>query len=147
MKENDLIVFIDSATNYFTKMSTMVATIGTPYLKESHLAINHQYTGIIGITGKKKGCVYFSAPEELLLKMLHSIGELSESQEVLSDLVGEIANTIAGNARSYFGSEFMITVPFVVNDAKNVKEPPTVRCYVIPVNWNGHEASVIISLE
>jgi len=147
MKEQDIIVFIDSATNYFTKMSTEVASIGIPYLKENTVAIKHEYTGIIGITGRKRGRVYFSAPKVLLKKLLVSIGEHSDSAEALSDLVGEVANTIAGNARSYFGSEFMISVPFVADNTKRMKLPPTDRCYVIPIEWGGHEASVVISLE
>jgi chemotaxis protein CheX len=147
MKEQDLIVFIDSATNYFSKMSKTVATIGIPHLKPNRIAIPHEYTGIIGITGRRKGKVYFSAPERLLKKLLLSIGENTGSKEVLSDLVGEVANTLAGNARSYFGSEFIISVPFVINNKDNIVPPPTLRCYVIPLQWNGEEASIVISLE
>ena len=33
------------------------------------------------------------------------------------DLVGEVANTIAGNARSEFGEEFEISVPIVLRGA------------------------------
>jgi len=147
VNEKDIIVFIDSATNYFSKMSTEIATIGIPHLMENSVAIKHEYTGIIGITGRKKGRVYFSAPELLLRQLLISIGEHSQSKESLMDLVGEVANTIAGNARTYFGSEFMISVPFVANVNEGIKLPPTLRCYVIPIKWKGHEASIVISLD
>ena len=147
MKEQDLSVFIDSTTNYFSKMSKTIATVGVPHIKPNTGAIEYEYTGIIGITGRHKGRVYFSAPEKLLNKLLLFIGENAESKEVLSDLVGEVANTLAGNARSYFGSEFIISVPFVVNKKDNIPLPPTTRCYVIPIQWAGEQASVVISLE
>jgi len=117
MNERVLTVFIDGATNFFTKMSKVEAIVGIPHIKSSDSAIQHGYTGVIGISGRKKGLVYFSAPEILLSKLLLSIGEQSRSKEILADLVGEVANTIAGDAREYFGSEFIISVPHVLSNA------------------------------
>ena len=112
------------------------------------MAITHEFTGIIGIYGKKKGCVYFTAPMSLLKHLLLSIGETNTSRDALSDLVGEVANTISGNARSYFGTEFMISVPVVVNGkTERIKLPSSLRSYVIPVNWRNYEAAIVISLE
>ncbi len=148
MNENDLKVFIDGATNYFNQMSNRPAIVQTPYLEENDVAIRHDFTGIIGISGKKKGCVYFTAPESLLKHLLLTIGELDTSRDALSDLVGEVANTISGNARAYFGSEFMISVPIVLNGKTDrIKMPNSHRSYVIPVVWRNHEAAIVISLE
>ena len=148
MKEEDLSVFIDGATHYFNQMSANPATVLTPYLKDNDEAIVHEYTGIIGISGYRKGCVYFSAPKKLLVNLLHNLQESDTSHNAICDLVGEVANTISGNARSYFGSEFMISVPVVVDgQPSNIKLPTDLRSYVIPVVWNNHEASVVISLE
>ena len=148
MNANDLKVFIDGATNYFSQMSNRPAVVQTPYLEEKNVAITHEFTGIIGVSGKKKGCVYFTAPISLLKHLLLTIGELDTSKDALSDLVGEVANTIAGNARSYFGSEFMISVPIVVNgNTERIKLPENHRSYVIPVIWRNHEAAVVVSLE
>ena len=148
MNENDLNVFIDGATNYFKQMSDRPAVVETPYLEENGAAVSHEFTGIIGISGKKKGCVYFTAPVSLLKHLLLTIGELDTSQDALSDLVGEVANTIAGNARSYFGSEFMISVPIVVQGkTEGIKLPTDSRAYVIPMTWRKHEAAIVVSLE
>lgn len=148
MNENDLKVFIDGASHYFSQMSDRPVVIQTPYLKKNDVSISHEYTGIIGISGKKKGCVYFTAPKKLLKHLLLTIGELDTSIDAMSDLVGEVANTISGNARTYFGSEFMISVPIVVNGkADRIKMPTSQRSYVIPISWRNHEAALVISLE
>lgn len=148
MNENDLKVFIDSATHYFKQMSNRPAVVQTPYLEKNDVAIRHDFTGIIGISGKKKGCVYFTAPESLLKHLLLTIGELDTSRDALSDLVGEVANTISGNARTYFGPEFMITVPIVVDGKTDrIVMPTNQRSYIIPVIWRNHEAAVVICLE
>ncbi len=148
MQKEDLQVFIDGATHYFNQISETPAEVQTPYLENNDVAINHEYTGIIGISGKKKGCVYFTAPETLLKQLLLVMGEYNDSKNALLDLVGEVANTISGNARRYFGSEFMISVPVVVEgETKRIKLPNKLRSYVIPVVWMNHEAALVISLE
>ena len=148
MKKEDLQVFIDGVTHYFNQSSETPAVVQTPYLEDKEVAINYEYTGIIGVSGKKKGCVYFTAPESLIRQLLLVMGENNNSNEALLDLVGEVANTISGNARRYFGSEFMISVPVVVKgETKRIKLPNKLRSYVIPVTWSNFEAALVISLE
>lgn len=148
MNEDDLRVFIDGAIHYFSKMSQSPAVIQTPYLKENESPLTHEYTGIIGISGRNKGCVYFTAPGSLLKHFLLSIGEDDTSHEALCDLVGEVANTISGNARKYFGAEFLISVPVVVDGQPNaIRLPQNARSYIIPLLWRSYEATLVISLE
>ncbi|MFK7957081.1 MAG: chemotaxis protein CheX [Lysobacterales bacterium] len=148
MKEEDLKVFIEGVTHYFDQMSESPASVETPFLQENNTTMAHEYTGIIGISGRKRGCVYFTTPGKLLRHLLLAIGEEDTSEEAVCDLVGEVANTIAGNARRYFGSEFMISVPVVVDGApERIKLPQSVRSFVIPVTWRGYESAVVICLE
>jgi len=148
MNEADLKVFIEGAVHYFSQTSDSTATVQTPYLKENNSAITHEYTGIIGVSGRKKGCVYFTASGRMVRHLLLSIGEEDTSENALCDLVGEIANTISGNARSYFGSEFMISVPVVVDGQPDrIKLPTHLRSYVIPVTWRNYESAIVISFE
>ncbi len=148
MNESDLRVFIDGAIHYFSTMSASPATIQTPYLRSNDDAMAHEYTGIIGISGHKKGCVYYTAPGSLLKHLLLTIGEDDTSHDAMCDLVGEVANTIAGNARSYFGSEFLISVPVVVDGKPDrIRLPQDLRSYIIPVLWRNYESAVVISLE
>jgi chemotaxis protein CheX len=70
------------------------------------------------------------------------------SHETMRDLVGEVANTISGNARRDFGRDFVISVPAVLAGEK--PEIPVVagsRSFVIPINWRSHSAKLIVSLK
>ena len=78
----------------------------------------HEYTGIINITGKREGVVYFTAPKAMLTVLLMKMQESDFSHETMRDLVGEVANTISGNARRDFGRDFVISVPSVLSGEK-----------------------------
>ena len=69
------------------------------------------------------------------------------SEDTILDLVGEVANTISGNARRDFGKSFVISVPTVVAHNPEKVTPPHPRCYVIPINWRAHSAKLVVCLE
>ena len=61
--------------------------------------------------------------------------------------MGEVANTIAGNARSELGEEFEISVPFVLKGAPSeISLPRRDRSFVVPLNWRGQEAAIVVCL-
>jgi chemotaxis protein CheX len=148
MDEKDLQVFIDGTMHYFQHCSKESAVVGTPYLLDTSNTICYDYTGIIGISGKRKGCVYFTAPSIMLIHLLTSMGEPDISSENCCDVVGEVANTISGNARKSFGQEFMISVPIVIGgEPERIKLPKDIRSFVIPMTWRQNNAALVISLE
>ncbi|WP_096086898.1 chemotaxis protein CheX [Agaribacterium haliotis] len=148
MSESTLQVFIDGALNYFQHTSDKDVKVGTPYLIENNSPAAFDFTGIIGVSGPYRGTVYFTAPKALLTHLLLSIGEKDTSMDYVLDLVGEVANTIAGNARAQFGQEFMISVPVVVEGSpSHIHMPKDLRSYVIPVYWKAYSAAVVICLE
>ncbi|NRA41614.1 MAG: chemotaxis protein CheX [Pseudomonadales bacterium] len=148
MKEQDIQVFIDGAKNYFTQHKTDGVEVGAPYLAALEESQAFDYTGIISITGPYQGCVYVSAPKALLNHLLLSIGETQTTHENLFDLIGEVANTISGNARSQFGAEFMISVPIVVQGKpEQIHLPKDTRVYVIPLLWKAYNASIVVGLQ
>lgn len=113
MKEKKLQIFVDIVRHYFDQFGEEELVVDTPYLLENTQNPNvKEYTGLIGISGVHKGVVYVTASQELLESILLRMGE-EVSDELMIDLVGEIANTISGNARTEFGHEFHISVPFV----------------------------------
>ena len=63
------------------------------------------YRRIIGISGARKEIVYFLAPRGMLAVLLMRMQETDTSDENIKDLVGEVANTISGNARRDFRAE------------------------------------------
>ena len=148
MSEQTIQVFIDGVTRYFHHTNDKDVKVGTPYLVENNNPAAFDITGIIGISGPYRGCVYFTAPRILLKHVLMSIGVMDTSNEHIFDLVGEVANTISGNARSTFGHEFMISVPVMIEGAPNhIHLPHQLRSYVIPIYWKSYHAAVVICLE
>jgi chemotaxis protein CheX len=106
-----------------------------------------EYTGIIGISGKARGAVCFTADALMLKNILAFLNESPSSPEILCDLVGEIANTLSGNAREEFGRDFLISVPVVAtgNDP-SFRFPEETRNYVIPIIWQTEKAYLLVCL-
>jgi chemotaxis protein CheX len=148
MTEKVLQIFIDGAVRYFQHTTDKDVRVGTPYLVSNSEPSAFDYTGVIGVSGPMKGCVYFTAPLMLLKHLLLSMGESDTREEYIVDLVGEVANTISGNARSEFGKDFMISVPLVIEGApSNIHLPKELRSYVIPVYWKSYSAAIVLCFE
>lgn len=148
MDEQELRVFIDIVSQYFERQTGRLPEIGSPYLGEPTVLPIYDFTGVIGISGERQGCVYFTANRDLLKQLLLHVGELDVSDSNLRDLVGEAANTISGNARQYFGPNFMISVPIVISgDANLIQVPRNVKAYILPLRWHKLEAVLVVSLQ
>lgn len=148
MTEENLQVFLDGVQKYFSQaMNPEEIAVGTPYLVENAVPSAKDFTGVIAITGQKVGVVYFTAPRELLERLLVLMGEKQIDDIMFTDLVGEVANTIAGNARSEFGEKFEISVPIVLRGAPDeIMLPRKDRSFVIPITWQKRSAFIVISL-
>ncbi len=147
MKEENLEVFIDGLTNYFDKITSSLATVSTPFLIQDVNQYLSDYTGIIGISGNHKGSVFFTAPRIMMVKLISEIGVMSTRDDKLMDLVGEVSNTISGNARRQFGDQFMLTTPIVLQGkSEKMRVSNVADIYVIPVVWKNMNAHLIINL-
>ncbi|WP_299185576.1 chemotaxis protein CheX [uncultured Psychrobacter sp.] len=148
MKEQKLQIFLSIISNYFNQFGGSELIADTPYLLENKQPKVHDYTGVIGISGVQKGVVYFSATRELLSSLLSSMGETENSEELYMDLAGEVANTIAGNARNEFGAEFHISVPFVFKGApQSIVLPSDERSFIIPITWLSQVGEIVVCLQ
>ena len=104
MDEEELRAFIEIVNQYFERQTGRLPELGNPYLGDPAALPMYDFTGVIGISGARPGCVYFTAHRDLLRELLLHVGESTLSDENLSDLVGEVANTISGNARRVLGA-------------------------------------------
>lgn len=148
MKEKKLQIFLSIISNYFNQFGGAELIADTPYLLENKQPKVHDYTGVIGISGVQKGVVYFSATRKLLSSILESMGETDESEEIYMDLAGEVANTIAGNARNEFGGEFHISVPFVFKGSpQSIVLPSNERSFIIPITWLSQVGEIVVCLQ
>jgi chemotaxis protein CheX len=143
--EHDLQVFIDGALHYFNQVSDENAEVRIPYLIKDDLIMD-EFTGMIGISGIRKGMIYFSAPRAMLRHILLSLGENATNEELYTDLVGEIANIISGNARRKLGSDFNISVPEVVRQQIIHLMEKKVHQFAIPIRWKFYTSSLVIRL-
>jgi chemotaxis protein CheX len=83
----------------------------------------------------------------MLTVMLMKMQENDFSHETMRDLVGEVANTISGNARRDFSRDFVISVPSVLSGEKpDVPLQAGRRSFIIPINWRSHSAKLVVSL-
>lgn len=148
MKEEHYQAFIDGAEFYFDQISRGEIKVGTPYLVDNKIPAASDLTGVIAISGRYSGVVYFTAPKNMLTRILNMLGEMDTGEANLADLVGEVANTISGNARKTLGEHFVISVPFVIRGAPDeITLPRQNRSLVIPLSWQGSEALIVASVK
>jgi chemotaxis protein CheX len=147
LTEAEIRTFINGATHYFDTAAQQHASVGSPYLVTDGKPGAYDYTGVIGISGARRGIVYFTAPRGMLTVLLMRMQETDTSEENIKDLIGEVANTISGNARKDFGKSFVISVPTVLAKESEGFATPHARSFVIPINWRSHSAKLVVCLE
>ncbi len=142
-------LFINSVSNYFKHLTEVDSTINVPYIKETEGLVLKDYTGMIAISGSKKGFVYISGDREMFEDLINIfIGIDDPTKADVLDMAGEISNVVAGNVRANLGTNFMISVPVVFEGMPSeVKVTTDVTVYVIPLRWKKHEAFVVIGLQ
>jgi chemotaxis protein CheX len=147
MNDQDIQVFITGVRRYFESLKKdLKVVIEPPFIKDDEKPFL-EYTGIIGISGKTHGAVCFTANGVMLENILRFLNEAPINRELICDLVGEIANTLSGNAREEFGRDFLISVPIVSAGAEvRFQFPPEGRNYVIPIIWQTEKAYLLVCL-
>jgi len=147
LSATDLKVFIDAVTHYFAQLTSERAVIRSSYLADAELPY-FDYTGLITLSGQYRGHIYFSAPRRLVRELLVQLHEPDTCDANLLDAVGEVANTISGNARRHFGSALDISVPQAMRGRpKQGKPAASTRPFAILLTWQRFEAVVVVDLE
>ena len=147
LSETELKVFIAAVSNYFGQLTNVPANIKSSYLADTELP-HFDYTGLITLSGRFRGCVYFSAPRLMVRELLLQMQEPDTCEQNLLDVVGEVANTISGNARRHFGSGLEISVPIAIKgEIAQIRSGIRTRPFAILLSWQRHEAVVVVDLE
>ncbi len=105
MNDQDINVFISTARRYFASLEERPSLVIEPPFVREKLGPFLEYTGIIGVSGRSRGVICFTATGKMLGEILGLLKESRIDEDAKRDLVGEIANTLSGNAREEFGSE------------------------------------------
>ncbi|MCI0508095.1 MAG: chemotaxis protein CheX [Gammaproteobacteria bacterium] len=114
----------ESIINVLVTMADMQPETGKPSVKTSK-KIPGDVTGIIGLVSKQKSgslAISFTKPValEIARRMLRM--EINTIDEMVRDLVGEIANMMAGGAKAKLqeeGYDFELTFPSVIVESEN----------------------------
>lgn len=149
INRSDIDVFIKGFSNFFTlNLGGSEFELGDVREVEPTHSPAREITGIVGVSGSKKGCIYFTADKVMIAEVLRNIGEEDVDDDILKDMAGEIANTIAGNAGVHFGKGFQISVPVVVSGRPDsIYLPKYSSAYVIPASWKDQEFSLVVCIK
>jgi chemotaxis protein CheX len=141
---------LETIVNVLVQMASMQPEAGKPYIKQDQKALG-VVTGIIDLVSKQATgsiAISFGGPLafELVKRMLRA--EVSEVDDMVEDLVGELANIVAGGAKGKLeeqGFDFQLSLPRVVSGEGHMVEhkqkAPTV---VLPFSSDAGEFFVEI---
>jgi len=141
--------FVIAVQNIFETMIDLSFNLGQPTLKkESEPA--YEVSGVIGLSGSVSGCVVINLSKDIALQLASALldEEFSELNEDCTDAIGEIANMIAGNAKTDFPvADTSISVPTVVIGKHKMNYPSGVPIVSIPCATNGGKLVIDIAIE
>jgi chemotaxis protein CheX len=144
--EDDLRLFVDAVKHYLKATTRQTPEITSAFLGDSTLQ-GFEYNGIVSFSGGFTGHLMVSMPQAMLRELLVLQHEHHFGDAHLLDAVGEIANTLAGNARKVFGPELDISVPVKLKGPQGLVARVRQRPYVITLRWNHHPALVSVDME
>ena len=146
LNENELKMFVDSVRHYFKTTTAQEPQITSAFLGTGDVE-GYEYNGIVSFTGSYNGQVIVSMPPRLLRELLLLQHETDMSDGNLLDAVGEIANTLGGNARKTLGPELNRSVPVTLQGATSSRSRVRRHPYVITLRWNHQPAVVCVDME
>lgn len=146
LHQTELKLFVDSVQRYFQIITKQEPQITSAFLGTGDIE-GYDFNGIVTFSGSHSGHVIVSMPPQLVRELLLLQGETDLSEGNLLDAVGEIANTLGGNARKALGSALHISVPVKLHGASGVKARVRKHPYVITLRWNHQPAMVCVDME
>ena len=144
--------FIDATANVFKEFVGISATAGKPFVfKASEGKYNYDISAIIGIAGQTMGIVVVSFPKITALKVASIMmqEEIKIFDDSIIDIVGEIVNIIAGNAKKGLEEfKLAISLPSIVKGPKHhISGVSNVPLIGIPFESEKGEFYLFVSLK
>jgi len=146
LNEDDLKMFVNSIKRYLQVTTRQEPQITSAFLGTSDVE-GFEFNGIVTFSGSYNGHVVVSMPPKLVREILLLQHETDLSDGNLLDAVGEIANTLGGNARRTLGPELEISVPVKLQGSTGTRARVRRHPYVITLRWNRQPAVVCIDME
>jgi chemotaxis protein CheX len=145
LNEVELKMFVESVRHYFKTLTRQEPQITSAFLATSDVE-GFDFNGIVTFNGSYNGHVIVSMPPQLLKELLLLQGETDVGDGNLLDAVGEVANTLAGNARKTLGSGLQISVPVKLQGSSGIRARVRKHPYAITLRWNHQPALVCVDM-
>jgi chemotaxis protein CheX len=141
--------FLTAVKKVFDTMIEVPFVLGKPVIKKDGIP-PHEISGIIGLSGDITGSVVISLEENIALELASALlgDEFTEINDDCTDAIGEIANMIAGNAKTDFpGKNNAISVPTVVVGKHKLSYPKGIPIISIPCKAGKGELTIDIAIK
>jgi len=141
--------FIDAVRRLFKTMLTLPVTVG-PLELNQEAQPRHDVCGVIAVAGNVNGQVVVSMMPPLALSLASELlgGTIEEIDADCLDAVGEIANMIAGNAKTDFpDGAGTISVPEVVIGRDKIAYPVATPIISIPCQTDKGPLHIDVALK
>lgn len=141
--------FVKSTASVLNTMANIKVEIGKPTLKPNPATL-YEVSGIIGFSGAFKGSMVLSFQKRTALAVVTAFAgsPIQEDSADFADAIGELANMVAGAAKSAFGPGTAISVPSVVMGAgHSVAALHDVPCVVIPCKTASGDFAVEVNIK
>jgi chemotaxis protein CheX len=141
--------FVVAVKNVFETMINVPFSLGRPSLKKGS-EVPHEISSIIGLSGNVSGSVVISLSHDIAYQLASSLldEKITELNEDCTDCIGEIANMIAGNAKTDFPTDNNnISVPSVVVGKHKVTYPSGLPIISIPCKTDKGEMVIEIAMK
>ena len=144
-----IVHFITSIREVLRTMANVTVTVGSPTLKQSPLP-TYDISGIIGFSGEFVGSMVLSFQEAAAKAIVSSFAgmPIAPDSPDFADAVGELANMIAGSAKTSFGGGTNISVPSIVmGKGHTVARLHDVPCLIIPCHTEAGDFAVEVNIK
>lgn len=146
LSASDLAVFVKLATKCIATVSGTPPVFGASTIELGPLTL-FKYSGFIVIEGSLNGWICLSLPEGVVDGLLEALKEPSGDETYRLDITGEVAYTVAANARERFGERLLIRPALATGDGsieKSLMQPPLT--FRLPFTWRNHTAQLLVGL-
>ncbi len=142
----DLAVFVKLVSHCFTTVTGTTPVFGTSTI-ELKLPELFKYSGFIQVEGPLNGWICLSLPATVTDGLLEMLCEPIRDEIYRLDIAGEVAHTVAANARARFGKRLEVHPALVTNDGsleRSLVLPPLILR--LPFTWREHTAQLLVGL-
>jgi chemotaxis protein CheX len=144
-----IVHFMTSIQEVLRTMAGITVTVGSPALKKDPIP-SYDVSGIIGFSGEFVGSMVLSFQKPTAQAIVNAFAgaTIAPDSPDFPDAVGELANMIAGSAKTSFGGGTNISVPSIIlGSGHTIARLHDVPCLVIPCHTSAGDFAVEVNIK